>query len=61
VVEERLGGITNYYELRPKAYLAKFFDSITIEDLIEQANDKTALTMLGTLISTRELSSGDEE
>ena len=59
--KERLGGITNYYALRPKAYLAKFFDSITIEDLVEQANDKTALTMLGTLISTRELASGDEE
>ena len=61
VVKERLGGITNYYELRPKAYLAKFFDSTTIEDLVEQTNDKTALTMLGTLISTRESASGDEE
>jgi len=61
VAKERLGGITNYYELRPKAYLAKFFDSITLEDLVEQTNDNTALTMLGTLISTRKLPPKDEE
>src|SRR4030065_1948593 len=35
-INERVGGITNYYELRPKAYLAKFFDFTTIEELIEQ-------------------------
>jgi predicted transcriptional regulator len=52
-VKERIGGITNYYELRPKAYLAKFFDSTTIEDLVERSNDKTALTILGTLIGVR--------
>jgi predicted transcriptional regulator len=49
-VKERLGGITNYYELRPKAYLAKFFDSTTVEELIMQANDETALIILGMLV-----------
>jgi DNA-binding PadR family transcriptional regulator len=53
-VKERVGRVTNYYELRPKAYLAKFFDSTTIEELVEQANDKTALTILGTLIGTKD-------
>jgi predicted transcriptional regulator len=53
IVKQRLGGITNFYELRPKAYLSKFFDSASIEDLIKQTNDKTALIVLGTLIGTK--------
>jgi len=53
IVKQRWGGLTNYYELRPKAYLSKFFDSISIEDLIKQTNDKTALIVLGTLIGTK--------
>ena len=49
-VKERTGGITNYYELRPKAYLATFLNSTSIEDLLNRANDVTALTILGALI-----------
>ncbi|MBT0160192.1 hypothetical protein G4O51_09430 [Candidatus Bathyarchaeota archaeon A05DMB-2] len=48
-VKQRPGGITNYYELRPKAHLATFLNSISIENLIEQVNDNTALTILSAL------------
>jgi predicted transcriptional regulator len=60
-VKQRPGGLTNYYELRPKAYLAKFLDSTNIENLFEKVNDQTALTILGALIDTKELNSRMEK
>jgi predicted transcriptional regulator len=53
VVKERTGGITNFYELRPKAYLATFFNCITIDDLIERVDDSVAVTIMGALIDAR--------
>ncbi len=52
-VKERVGGITNYYELTPKAYLARFLDSNSVEDLFENISDEAALIILGTLIGAR--------
>jgi len=52
-VKQRPGGYTNYYELRPKAYLAKFLDSNTIEYLFEKVSDESALAILGVLIGTK--------
>jgi len=49
-VQERTGGITNFYELTPKAYLANFFNSTNLEDLIERVNEASALTILGSAI-----------
>ena len=60
-IKQRLGGITNYYELRPKAYLAKFLDSTNMETVVEQVNDKTALTLLAAFIHVQELSLETEE
>lgn len=53
-VNQRPGGYTNYYELRPKAYLAKFLDSNTIEYLFEKVSDESALAILGVLIGTKD-------
>jgi len=50
-VKERPGGIANYYELTPKAYLAVFFDSISVEDLLSKINHTTAWTLLETLLA----------
>lgn len=46
-VKERRGGITNYYELPPKAYLASFLSSTNFENLLSRVNDTTALSILG--------------
>ena len=43
---ERVGGITNYYELTSKAYLAKFLDSNSAEDIFEHISDEAALIIL---------------
>jgi hypothetical protein len=48
----RPGGLTNYYELRPKTYLAMFFDSNPIEHLLEDISDESALAILGVLMGT---------
>jgi len=53
-VKQRPGGLTNYYELRPKAILAKFLESNTIEYLFEKINDESALAILGVLIGTKD-------
>jgi predicted transcriptional regulator len=53
-VKERSGGITNYYELRPKAYVATFLNSTRMEDLLTEVNDATALTILGALLNAIE-------
>lgn len=55
-MKERLGGITNYYELRPKAYLATFLNSTNLEDLLMRFEDASALAVLGTLINAMESS-----
>jgi DNA-binding PadR family transcriptional regulator len=60
-VKERIGGITNYYELRPRAHLAKFLDSITIADLAEQIDDETAVTLLATLVGAKKLEPENKE
>ena len=49
-VKEKVGGITNYYELTPKAYLARLLHSNSVEDLFEHISDEAALIILGTLI-----------
>ncbi len=49
-VKERIGGITNYYELTPKLYLAKFLDSNSVDDLFENISDKESLIILASLI-----------
>lgn len=53
-IDEKVGGITNYYELRPKACLACFINSIEFEDILAQVNDITALVLLSTLFSVIE-------
>jgi predicted transcriptional regulator len=59
-VKERPRGLTNYYELRPKVYLAKFLNSTNMENLIGQVNDETALAILGALIDAIEVNSRTE-
>jgi predicted transcriptional regulator len=53
-VTERIGGLTNYYELAPKAILAKFLDSNRAEDLFENISDEAALIILGDLVNAKE-------
>ncbi len=55
-VKQRPGGITNYYELRPKAQLAKFLNSTNMNNVIDQVNDKTALILLGDFVIVKESS-----
>ena len=52
-VKKRLGGLTNYYELRPKVYLAQFLDSNNIKNLFEQADDQLSLTVVAALIKAK--------
>ncbi len=52
--KQRPGGLTNYYELHPRAYLIKFFATTSIDELIKQTNDETALVMYATLMGTKE-------
>ena len=52
-MKERIGGITNYYELTPKAYLAKFLDSNSARDLFENISDEVALIILADLVKAR--------
>lgn len=49
-VEQRAGGLANYYGLHPRAYLARFFDSTSIDELIKQTDHDTALMLYGTLM-----------
>ena len=59
-VEKRVGGIANYYELRPKALLAKFLNSTNMSVLLDKVNDETGLTLLGVLFAIMELDSETE-
>lgn len=52
-VKERVGGITNYYELTPRAYLAKFLDSNSIQEIFQHISDEEALIILADLIKAR--------
>jgi predicted transcriptional regulator len=45
-VKQRTGGFSNYYELRPKVYLAQFLASNNIYNLFEEADDQLSLTFL---------------
>ena len=40
LVKKRAGGLSNYYELRPKVYLAQFLASNNIYKLLEKADDQ---------------------
>jgi len=53
-VKERTGGITNYYELRPKAHLATFLNSVSLEDLLDRVSNGVALAILATMIDAME-------
>lgn len=50
VVQERVGGIANFYEICPKAYLATFLNFTSIEDLLDRVSDDVALAILATMI-----------
>ncbi len=52
-VKERPGGITNYYKSSPRAHLATFFDSTTIEDLLSRIDDATAKALLQELVRAK--------
>ena len=52
--KERTGGLTNFYELTSKAYLATFLNSISTENLLRLFNDDAALTLLGDLVGVME-------
>ena len=49
-VKERTGGITNYYELRPKAHLATFLNSVSLEDLLDRVSNGVALAILAIIM-----------
>ncbi len=54
-VKERPGGITNYYELTPRARLAAFLDSIAFDNLLSRISDGLATTLLEDLIKAATL------
>ena len=53
LVKKRVGGLSNYYELRPKVYLAQFLASNNIYKLFEQADDQLSLTFLAAFIKAK--------
>jgi predicted transcriptional regulator len=52
-VTERVGGLTNYYELTPKAYLAMFLNAHSPEELFDHISDEAALIILADLINAQ--------
>ena len=42
------------YELRPKAYLATFLRSKSLDDMLTRVNDATALSVLGAMFTAEE-------
>lgn len=52
LTQKRSGGITNYYQLQPKALLAKFLDDHNTKDLFENIDDESAIEILNVLIKT---------
>jgi len=53
LVKQRVGGVSNYYELRPKIYLAQFLASNDIFKLLEHADDQLSLTFLATFLKVK--------
>jgi predicted transcriptional regulator len=53
-VKERVGGITNYYELTPRVYLAKFMDSNSAKDVFNVSNED-ALIILADFINAKNM------
>jgi DNA-binding MarR family transcriptional regulator len=49
-VQQRVGGLTNYYELTLKAHLAKFLISHNAEELFGNITDEAAIIILADLI-----------
>ena len=49
-VKERPGGLTNLYELRPKAYLAEFLSTTNLNTLLDGLNDALSETLLASLM-----------
>ncbi len=52
-VKQRIGGFSNFYELRPKVYLAKFLASNDIFKLLEQADDQLSLIFLAVFMKAK--------
>ena len=52
LTKKRSGGITNYYQLQPKALLAKFVDTHNVKDLFENITDESAIEILKVLSKT---------
>ena len=51
---QRVGGITNYYELTPNANLAKFLDANSVKEIFENKSQEVALTILADLIQAQQ-------
>ena len=51
IVRERVGGITNLYELRPKAYLALFLGATSLNEILDRITDAEAESILSELLS----------
>ncbi len=49
-IKERVGGITNYYELTPNTYLAMYMEINSKDDLFEDISGEAALIILADLI-----------
>ena len=52
-VTQRVGGITNYYELTPQADLNRFLDTNKATDLFTGLSRETATTVLADLIKAK--------
>ena len=52
-VTQRVGGITNYYELTPQAYLSKFLDANKASDVFTGLCGEMATTVLADLIEAK--------
>lgn len=53
-VTQRVGGITNYYELTPQANLNKFLDANKASDLFKSLSSEMATIVLADLIKAKE-------
>lgn len=52
--KERVGGLTNYYELTPQAILKKILDSNSAEELFGNKSDEEALILAANLIKNQQ-------
>jgi predicted transcriptional regulator len=53
-VKQRAGGFSNYYELRPKVYLAQYLASNNIYNLFEEADDQLSHTFLAAFLEAKQ-------